>query len=312
MDVRTTTSETISDTTTVVLDELEAEAIHVLREAAGACRNPVLLYSIGKDSSVLLHLAAKAFAPGRLPFPVLHVDTTWKFREMIEFRDATARRMGLDLLVRTNTDAVAKGVTPFTHGTHEYTRVMKTVTLRQALDAGGFDAAIGGARRDEERSRAKERIFSVREPGHRWDPRKQRPEFWRWPNTELADGQSIRVFPLSNWTELGVWRYIRREDIPVVPLYFAAPRPVVERDGVLLMVDDDRFPLRPGETPEHRWIRFRTLGCYPLTAAVESTATTLDELIDETSADRRSERAGRLIDGDGGASLETKKSEGYF
>ncbi len=312
MDVRTATYETISDTATVVLDELEAEAIHVLRETAGACRKPVLLYSIGKDSSVLLHLAAKAFAPGRLPFPVLHVDTRWKFREMIEFRDATARRLDLDLLVRTNTEAATAGVTPFTHGTHEYTRIMKTVTLRRALDAGGFDAAIGGARRDEERSRAKERIFSVREPGHRWDPRRQRPEFWRWPNTQLADGQSIRVFPLSNWTELDIWRYIRREDIPVVPLYLAAPRPVVQRDGVLLMVDDDRFPLRPGETPEHRWVRFRTLGCYPLTAAVESTATTLDELIDETSSDRRSERAGRLIDGDGGSSLETKKSEGYF
>jgi sulfate adenylyltransferase subunit 2 len=312
MDVRTATSETISDTTAAVLDALEAEAIHVLREAAGACRNPVLLYSVGKDSSVLLHLAAKAFAPGRLPFPVLHVDTRWKFREMIEFRDATARRMGLDLLVRTNTEAAAKGVTPFTHGTHEYTRLMKTVTLRQALDEGGFDAAIGGARRDEERSRAKERIFSVREPGHRWDPRRQRPEFWRWPNTQLTDGQSIRVFPLSNWTELDIWRYIRREDIPVVPLYLAAPRPVVERDGALLMVDDDRFPLRPGEAPEHRWVRFRTLGCYPLTAAVESTATTVDELIDELRADRRSERSGRLIDGDGGSSLETKKSEGYF
>ena len=312
MDVRTATSETISDTMTVVLDALEAEAIHVLREAAGACRNPVLLYSVGKDSSVLLHLATKAFAPGRLPFPVLHVDTRWKFREMIEFRDATARRMGLDLLVHTNTEAAAQGVTPFTHGTHEYTRIMKTVALRQALDAGGFDAAIGGARRDEERSRAKERIFSVREPGHRWDPRRQRPEFWRWPNTQLTDGQSIRVFPLSNWTELDIWRYIRREDIPVVPLYLAVPRPVVERNGALLMVDDDRFPLRPGETPEHRWVRFRTLGCYPLTAAVESTATTLDELVDETRADRRSERTGRFIDGDGGSSLETKKSEGYF
>ena len=313
MDVRTATSETISDTMTVVLDALEAEAIHVLREAAGACRNPVLLYSVGKDSSVLLHLATKAFAPGRLPFPVLHVDTRWKFREMIEFRDATARRMGLDLLVHTNTEAARPGITPFTHGTHEYTRIMKTVALRQALDAGRFDAAIGGARRDEERSRAKkERIFSVREPGHRWDPRRQRPEFWRWPNTQLTDGQSIRVFPLSNWTELDIWRYIRREDIPVVPLYLAVPRPVVERNGALLMVDDDRFPLRPGETPEHRWVRFRTLGCYPLTAAVESTATTLDELVDEMRVDRRSERAGRFIDGDGGSSLETQKSEGYF
>ncbi|KAA2262711.1 sulfate adenylyltransferase subunit CysD [Solihabitans fulvus] len=303
---------TSTGTEAAVLDTLEAEAIHVLREAAGAFRKPVLLYSIGKDSSVLLHLAIKAFRPGRLPFPVLHVDTRWKFREMIEFRDATARQLGLDLLVRTNTDADAAGVTPFTHGTHEYTRLMKTVTLRRALDEGGFDAAIGGARRDEERSRAKERIFSVREPGHHWDPRRQRPEFWRWTNTELADGQSVRVFPLSNWTELDVWRYIRREEIPVVPLYLAAPRPVVERDGVLLMLDDDRFPLRPGEEPMDRWVRFRTLGCYPLTAAVESKAVTLDELIDETRADRRSERAGRLIDGDGGSSLETKKSEGYF
>jgi sulfate adenylyltransferase subunit 2 len=295
-----------------VLDTLEAEAIHVLREAAGAFRRPVLLYSVGKDSSVLLHLAAKAFRPGRLPFPVLHVDTRWKFREMIAFRDATARRLGLDLLVRTNTEAYAAGVTPFTHGTHEYTRLMKTVALRDALDEGGFDAAIGGARRDEERSRAKERIFSVREPGHLWDPRRQRPEFWRWTNTELAEGQSVRVFPLSNWTEMDVWRYIRREEIPVVPLYFAAPRPVVERDGALLMVDDDRFPLRPGEEPAQRWVRFRTLGCYPLTAAVESKATTLGELIDEMRVDRRSERSGRLIDGEGGSSLETKKSEGYF
>ncbi|GHF54136.1 sulfate adenylyltransferase subunit 2 [Amycolatopsis bartoniae] len=312
MDAKTATSGTVSENTTALLDALEAEAIHVLRETAGTCRNPVLLYSIGKDSSVLLHLAAKAFAPGRLPFPVLHVDTRWKFREMIAFRDATARRLGLDLLVQTNTEAAARGVTPFTHGAHEYTRIMKTLALREALDTHGFDAAIGGARRDEERSRAKERIFSVREPGHRWDPRRQRPEFWRWPNTQLTEGQSLRVFPLSNWTELDIWRYIRREDIPVVPLYFAAPRPVVERGGALLMVDDDRFPLRPGETPEHRWVRFRTLGCYPLTAAVESTATTLDELIEETRADRRSERMGRFIDGDGGTSLETKKSEGYF
>jgi sulfate adenylyltransferase subunit 2 len=303
---------TTTGTRSTVLDALEAEAIHIFREAAGAFRRPVLLYSVGKDSSVLLHLAGKAFAPGRLPFPVLHVDTTWKFRQMIEFRDATARRLGLDLIVHTNTDASAAGVTPFTHGTHEYTRVMKTVALRQALDAGRFDAAIGGARRDEERSRAKERVFSVREPGHRWDPRRQRPEFWRWTNTELADGQSVRVFPLSNWTELDIWLYIRREAIPVVPLYLAEPRPVVARDGALLMVDDDRFPLRPGEEPSPRWVRFRTLGCYPLTGAVASTATTIDELIDEMRADRRSERAGRLIDGEGGSSLETKKSEGYF
>src|SRR5215204_6490153 len=232
-----------------VLGALEAEAIHVLREVVGAFRRPVLLYSIGKDSSVLLHLATKAFAPGRMPFPVLHIDTGWKFREMIAFRDGTARRLGLDLRVHTNHDGVNQGVTPFSHGAHEYTRIMKTVALRQALDAGGFDAAVGGARRDEERSRAKERIFSLREPGHRWEPRSQRPECWRWANTELAQGQSMRVFPLSNWTELDVWRYIRRENIPVVPLYFAAPRPVVERDGSLIMVDDDRYPLRAGERP---------------------------------------------------------------
>ena len=293
---------------TPVLEVLEAEAIHILREAAGAFRRPVLLYSIGKDSSVLLHLAGKAFAPGRMPLPVLHIDTGWKFREMIAFRDATAERLGLDLRVHTNPERV----TPFSHGTHEYTRIMKTVALRQALDAGGFDAAIGGARRDEERSRAKERIFSVRQPGHRWEPRGQRPEFWRWANTQLADGQSMRVFPLSNWTELDVWRYVRRERIPVVPLYFAASRPVVERDGSLIMVDDERLPLRPGERPEPRQVRFRTLGCYPLTAAIESKAGTLDELIDEMRLDRLSERAGRLIDGEGGTSMESKKSEGYF
>jgi len=295
-----------------VLEVLEAEAIHILREAAGAFRRPVLLYSIGKDSSVLLHLATKAFAPGRVPFPVLHIDTGWKFGEMIAFRDATAARLGLDLLVHTNSDGVADAVTPFSHGAHEYTRIMKTVALRQALDAHSFDAAIGGARRDEERSRAKERIFSLREPGHRWEPRSQRPEFWRWANTQLADGQSMRVFPLSNWTELDIWRYIRRESIPVVPLYFAAPRPVVERAGSLIMVDDRRFPLRDNETPEPRQVRFRTLGCYPLTAAVESKAGDVDELIDEMRLDRRSERAGRLIDGEGGTSMESKKSEGYF
>ncbi len=291
-----------------VLDMLEAEAIHIMREVAGAFRRPVLLYSIGKDSSVLLHLAIKAFAPGRMPFPVLHIDTGWKFREMIAFRDDTAGRLGLDLRVHTNPERV----TPFTHGPHEYTRIMKTVALRQALDDSGFDAAIGGARRDEERSRAKERIFSLREPGHRWEPRSQRPEFWWSANTELADGQSMRVFPLSNWTELDVWHYIRREGIPVVPLYLSAPRPVVERNGSLIMVDDERFPLSPGERPQPRHVRFRTLGCYPLTAAVESKAETLDEVIDEMRLDRRSERAGRLIDGEGGTSIESKKSEGYF
>ncbi len=295
-----------------VLDALEAEAVHVLREVAGAFRRPVLLYSIGKDSSVLLHLAAKAFAPGRIPFPVLHIDTGWKFRQMITFRDETARAMGLDLRVHTNAAGAAQGVTPFTHGAHEYTRIMKTVALREALDAFGFDAAVGGARRDEERSRAKERVFSVRERGHRWEPRRQRPEFWRWANTELADGQSMRVFPLSNWTELDVWHYIRREAIDVVPLYFAAPRPVVDRGGSLIMVDDARFPLAAGERPRLRDVRFRTLGCYPLTAAVESDAKNLDALLAEMRHDRRSERAGRLIDGEGGASMETKKTEGYF
>jgi sulfate adenylyltransferase subunit 2 len=295
-----------------VLDALEAEAIHIFREVAGAFRKPVLLYSIGKDSSVLLHLAVKAFAPGRVPFPVLHIDTGWKFREMIEFRDRVAATLGLDLIVHTNQEGLEEGVTPFTHGTHEYTRIMKTVALRQALDAGGYDAAVGGARRDEERSRAKERVFSLREPGHRWEPRKQRPEFWRTANTEIADGQTMRVFPLSNWTEMDVWRYVQRENIEVVPLYFSHPRPVVERSGALLMVDDDRFPLNDGEQPRLRDVRFRTLGCYPLTAAVESKAKDLDELLEEMMTDRRSERAGRLIDGEGGGSMESKKTEGYF
>ncbi len=295
-----------------VLDALEAEAIHVFREAAGAFRRPVMLYSIGKDSSVLLHLAVKAFAPSKVPFPVLHIDTTWKFREMIAFRDRVAAELGLDLRVHTNPDGVAEGVTPFTHGTHEYTRIMKTVALRQALDAGAYDAAFGGARRDEERSRAKERVFSLREPGHRWEPRKQRPEFWRTANTQLSEGQTMRVFPMSNWTELDVWRYVKQEQIEVVPLYFAKPRPVVDRDGQLIMIDDDRYPLRDGETPEMRNVRFRTLGCYPLTAAVESTADTMDDLLAEMLVDRRSERSGRLIDGEGGGSMESKKTEGYF
>jgi sulfate adenylyltransferase subunit 2 len=295
-----------------VLDALEAEAIHIFRETAGAFRRPVLLYSIGKDSSVLLHLAVKAFAPGRVPFPVLHIDTGWKFREMIEFRDRTARELDLDLIVHTNKAGQDEGVTPFTHGTHEYTRIMKTVALREALDEGGYDAAIGGARRDEERSRAKERVFSLREPGHRWEPRKQRPEFWRSANTALAEGQTMRVFPLSNWTELDIWRYIQREQIDVVPLYFAEQRPVVEREGQLIMIDDDRYPLRDGEKPQLRDVRFRTLGCYPLTAAVESTARDLDALLEEMLVDRRSERSGRLIDGEGGGSMESKKTEGYF
>ena len=295
-----------------VLDELEAEAIHIYRETAAAFRNPVLLYSIGKDSSVLLHLAMKAFYPAPLPFPVMHIDTTWKFKEMIEFRDRRAAELGLDLRIATNTEAVEQGITPFTHGTHEYTRIMKTVALREGIDRYGFDAAIGGARRDEERSRAKERIFSLREPGHRWEPRKQRPEFWRTANTSLAPGQSMRVFPLSNWTELDIWRYIERESIEIPSLYFAKERPVVERGGTLIMVDDERYPLEPGEQPMMKSVRFRTLGCYPLTGAVESTADDLATLIAEMEASNISERAGRLIDGEGGGSMEAKKAEGYF
>ena len=295
-----------------VLDALEAEAIGVLRDVAGGFRRPVLMYSIGKDSSVLLHLARKAFHPARIPFPVLHIDTGWKFAEMIRFRDATAARLGLDLIVHTNLEGASQGVTPFTHGAHEYTRIMKTVALREALDAGGFDVAIGGARRDEERSRAKERVFSLREPGHRWEPRRQRPEFWRTPNPLLAQGQTMRAFPMSNWTELDVWRYIRRESIDVVNLYFADRRPVVERGGALIMVDDDRFPLEPSERPENRLVRFRTLGCYPLTAAVLSDASDIDALVEEMTDAPSSERAGRLIDGEGGGSMESKKTEGYF
>ena len=295
-----------------VLDELESVAIHIYRETAAAFRNPVLLYSIGKDSSVLLHLALKAFHPAPLPFPVMHIDTTWKFREMIEFRDRRAQELNLDLRIATNEQAVADGVSPFSHGTHEYTRIMKTVALREGLDHYGFDTAIGGARRDEERSRAKERIFSLREPGHRWDPRKQRPEFWRTANTALAEGQTMRAFPLSNWTELDVWRYIEREGIEIPALYFAKERPVVQRDGTWIMVDDDRYPLEQGETPEMKSVRFRTLGCYPLTGAVESTADDLPTLIAEMEESKISERAGRLIDGEGGGSMESKKAEGYF
>jgi sulfate adenylyltransferase subunit 2 len=294
------------------LRALEAEAIHVIREVAAERERPALLFSGGKDSIVLVRLAQKAFAPGKVPFPILHIDTTWKFHEMIEFRDRTARELGVDLLVHTNQEGVREGVTPFTHGTHEYTRIMKTVALREALDEGGYDAAFGGARRDEERSRAKERVFSLREPGHRWEPRKQRPEFWRTANTQLSEGQTMRVFPMSNWTELDVWRYVQRENLEVVPLYFAKERPVVEREGQLIMVDDDRYPLKEGEKPEMRSVRFRTLGCYPLTAAVESTADTLDDLLEEMLVDRRSERSGRLIDGEGGGSMESKKTEGYF
>ena len=295
-----------------VLDELEAEAIHIYRETAAAFRNPVLLYSIGKDSSVLLHLAIKAFYPAPLPFPVMHVDTTWKFKEMIEFRDKRAHDLGLDLRIAQNLEAITEGVTPFSHGTHEYTRLMKTVALREGIDRYQFDAAIGGARRDEERSRAKERIYSLREPGHRWDPRKQRPEFWGTANTQLAPEQSMRVFPLSNWTELDIWRYIQRESIEIPDLYFAQMRPVVEREGTLLMVDDERFPLDQGEVPEMKSVRFRTLGCYPLSGAVESTADNLVDLIAEMETSKLSERSGRLIDGEGGGSMEAKKAEGYF
>jgi sulfate adenylyltransferase subunit 2 len=294
------------------LDLLEAESIHIFREAAAQFRKPVLMYSIGKDSTVLLHLAMKAFAPAKLPFQLLHIDTTWKFKEMIKFRDDTIKRNGLDLVVYTNQDGVAKGITPVTHEPSVYTDVMKTVALRAALDQGGYDAAFGGARRDEEASRAKERVVSIRAEGHRWDPRRQRPEMWKLFNGRLAKGETARVFPLSNWTEGDVWRYIRREQLDVVPLYFAAPRKTIERNGQILMLDDDRFPLNPGEKPEMRTIRFRTLGCYPLTAAQDSTATTLDEVLAETLGSRMSERAGRLIDHDSVGAMEKKKLEGYF
>lgn len=294
------------------LSRLEAESVHIFREVAATFEKPVMLYSVGKDSSVLLHLARKAFFPGKVPFPLLHVDTTWKFREMIAFRDQMAQRYGLDLLVHINRDGLEQGVNPIDSGSSVHTHVMKTMALRQALDEYGFDAAFGGARRDEEKSRAKERIFSFRDPGHGWDPKNQRPEMWKIYNTRINRGESIRVFPLSNWTELDVWQYILREDIPVVPLYFAAPRPVVERDGMLIMVDDERLKPRPGEHVEERMVRFRTLGCYPLTGAVESDATTLDAVVAEMLAARTSERQGRLIDRDEAGSMEKKKREGYF
>ena len=294
------------------LRRLEAEAIYIFREVMAEFRKPVLLYSIGKDSSVLLHLARKAFFPSKLPFPVMHIDTTWKFREMIRFRDETAARLGLDLIVHTHREGLANGINPFSHGSSLYTHVMKTEALKQALSEHGFDAAFGGARRDEERSRAKERVFSFRSADHVWDPKNQRPELWHVYNCRIAPGESIRVFPLSNWTELDVWRYIEHEKIPVVPLYFAAPRPVVERAGSLIMVDDERLPLEPGETAQTRTVRFRTLGCYPLTGAVESGATTVIEIVHEIEAARTSERAGRLIDHDQADSMEKKKREGYF
>lgn len=299
-------------TTMTHLQRLEAEAIFILREVAATAEKPVLLYSIGKDSAVLLHLALKAFFPGKLPFPLLHVDTTWKFREMIEFRDATAKRLGLDLIVHTNQEGLKAGINPIASGSQVHTDVMKTAALKQALDLHGFDAAFGGARRDEEKSRAKERVFSLRSPGHRWDPKNQRPEPWNLFNTRKKQGESFRVFPLSNWTEADVWAYIALENIPVVPLYFAKERPVVRRGGTLIMRDDDRLPLLPGEVPEMRKVRFRTLGCYPLTGAILSEADTLEGIIAEMNASRASERQGRLIDHDGAASMEAKKQEGYF
>lgn len=295
-----------------MLTDLESESIEIIRETVATASRPVMLYSIGKDSSVMLRLAQKAFLPAPLPFPLLHIDTTWKFREMIEFRDKMARDIGVDLLVHTNRDGLAEGINPFDHGSERYTDVMKTVALRQALDKHGFDLAMGGARRDEEKSRAKERIFSFRAKGHRWDPKVQRPELWNLYNTRINPGESIRVFPISNWTEADIWMYIAKERIPIVPLYFAKLRPVVRRGGQLLMVDDARMPLQDGEKPEMRAVRFRTLGCYPLTAAVESNAVTLEEIVRETLGARTSERQGRLIDHDGTASMERKKQEGYF
>jgi sulfate adenylyltransferase subunit 2 len=294
------------------LDRLEAESIYIMREAVAESDNPVMLYSIGKDSSVLLHLALKAFYPAKPPFPLLHVDTTWKFREMIAFRDRRARELGLDLMVHTNLDGLARNIGPISHGSEVHTDVMKTQALKQALDRYGFDAAFGGARRDEEKSRAKERVFSLRSAHHRWDPKRQRPEPWQLYNGRKRRGESLRVFPLSNWTELDIWLYIHRENIPIVPLYFAAERPVVERDGMLILVDDERLPLYPGEQPQFRSVRFRTLGCYPLTGAVESTAAILPDIIRETLEARTSERNGRAIDKDTAASMERKKQEGYF
>ncbi|MBI2396424.1 MAG: sulfate adenylyltransferase subunit CysD [Xanthomonadales bacterium] len=294
------------------LDRLEAESLHILREVAAEFARPVMLYSIGKDSSVLLHLLRKAFHPAPPPIPLLHVDTGWKFRDMYALRDSVPARYGVELRVHINPDGLRDGVGPFTHGSAEHTRIMKTEGLKQALEGGGFDAAIGGARRDEEASRAKERVFSFRSSAHRWDPKRQRPEPWNLYNTRIAPGESVRVFPLSNWTELDIWLYILRERIPVVPLYFAAERPVVERDGTLILVDDDRLPLHPRETPQLRRIRFRTLGCYPLSGAIESAADSLEAVIAEMLVARQSERQGRLIDGDAGASMEQKKQEGYF
>ena len=295
------------------LDELEAESIHIFREVVAECEKPVMLYSIGKDSAVLLHLAMKAFHPSRLPFPLLHVDTTWKFKDMYKMRNEVANHPDIELLTYVNEEGVKNGIGPFTHGSGVHTDIMKTQALKQALDKHAFDAAFGGARRDEEKSRAKERIFSFRSAQHRWDPKNQRPELWKLYNTRKHKGESIRIFPLSNWTELDIWQYIHIKNIPIVPLYYAAPRPVIERDGVLLMADDPkRLPLHPGETPEMRTVRFRTLGCWPLTGAVESTASTLPEIIQEMLLTKTSERQGRVIDHDSAASMEKKKQEGYF
>ncbi|MBS0484291.1 MAG: sulfate adenylyltransferase subunit CysD [Proteobacteria bacterium] len=294
------------------LQRLEAESIQIMREVVAECEHPVMLYSIGKDSAVMLHLAVKAFYPSKPPFPLLHVDTTWKFREMIEFRDVMAKKLGLELLVHINPRGVEKGINPFTHGSAVHTDIWKTEGLKQALDKYGFDVAFGGARRDEEKSRAKERIFSIRSAQHRWDPKLQRPELWRLYNARKNKGESIRVFPLSNWTELDIWQYIYLNDIPIVPLYFAKERPVVERDGTLIMVDDERLPMREGEQPMMKTVRFRTLGCYPLTGAIESEANTLTAIIQEMLLARTSERQGRLIDHDSAGSMEKKKQEGYF
>ncbi|QGZ36985.1 sulfate adenylyltransferase subunit CysD [Stappia indica] len=294
------------------LRRLEAQSIEIIREVVAEMSRPVMLYSIGKDSSVMLHLARKAFYPAPPPFPLLHIDTTWKFREMIAFRDRMAAEAGMELLTHSNRQGLADGINPFDHGSSYYTQVMKTDALKQALSHYGFDAAFGGARRDEEKSRSKERVFSFRTASHGWDPKNQRPELWSIFNTRVRPGESLRVFPLSNWTELDIWQYIRSENIPIVPLYYAAERPVVERDGMLVMVDDERLPLRPGEVPQMRKVRFRTLGCYPLTAAIESPATTLDEIVTEMLIARTSERSGRLIDHDEAASMEKKKREGYF
>ncbi len=307
-----TANPTLSAPRLTHLQRLEAESIHILREVAAEAERPVMLYSIGKDSAVMLHLAKKAFYPSRPPFPLLHVDTTWKFRAMYAMREQAAANLGVELLVHQNPDALSRGINPFDHGSALHTDLWKTEGLKQALNHYGFDAAFGGARRDEEKSRAKERIFSFRTAEHRWDPKNQRPELWRLYNTRKKPGESIRVFPISNWTELDVWQYIHLERIPIVPLYLAAERPVVERDGALIMVDDDRFRLRPGETPQMKSVRFRTLGCYPLTGAVESTAATLPEVIQEMLLTTTSERQGRMIDHDQSASMEKKKQEGYF